>query len=99
MPMTESELRDFTEFAQRKLSNGGAASLERCLQEWRAERTGNEDEDVEARQRLHQDRNRLETHESLTRAIADMEAGRTRSLEESAAYTRSQIGCSSDTPE
>ena len=35
MPMTEAEIRGFTDFARRKLNNGGADSLEDCLQQWR----------------------------------------------------------------
>jgi hypothetical protein len=52
--------------------------------------------EAEVMQRLQRACQRQQTHDSLVRAIADMEAGRTRSLDESAAYTRSQIGCSPD---
>jgi predicted transcriptional regulator len=43
MPMTECELRDFSEYAQRKLIEGGTVSLEDCLREWREAQVNTED--------------------------------------------------------
>jgi len=42
MPITEDEIRGFADYAKRRLGNGGADSLEECLQQWRAEQIDSE---------------------------------------------------------
>jgi len=42
MPVTELELQSFTEFVSRQMQHQSAASLEECLEQWRAERERDE---------------------------------------------------------
>lgn len=38
MPLTQAEIDAFRDFAMRKITNGGAESLQHCLQMWEEER-------------------------------------------------------------
>jgi hypothetical protein len=78
MSVTLTELESFHQFAQAKLANGGADSLEELCDLWRLEHpTPEESADI---------------HEAIREGLADIKAGRYRPAAEVSAEIRAKYG-------
>lgn len=74
MPVTEAELKSFTEFVSQRMAEDSSLSLRDCLDRWQEERE------------------REETIADMRQSLADIEAGRVRSLEEADVEIRRRLG-------
>jgi hypothetical protein len=68
MSVTLDQLEAFHRFAQQKLQNGGAESIEKLFDLWRIEHPTPEDE--------------VEIHAAIRQGLADIKAGRGRPAED-----------------
>ncbi|MEX2305991.1 MAG: hypothetical protein WD738_00250 [Pirellulales bacterium] len=68
MLVTQQDLDSFHRFAQQKLQNGGAVSIEELFDLWRIEHPSPEEQE--------------EIHAAIRRGLADIKAGRGRPTED-----------------
>jgi hypothetical protein len=67
MLVTQQDLDNFNRFAQQKLQNGGAESIEELFDLWRIEQPSAEEQE--------------EIHAAIRQGLADIKAGRGRPVE------------------